>query len=100
MHLGNVFKERKLGVALSSPVLSKPDLPWFWVQFNFGKEKDKYVCCLGQGTQSTKKEKKEGPFKDMEHDWSETQEEDLTTNKENVAMGMAQINFNHQPLAI
>lgn len=40
-----------------------------------------------------KKEKKEGPFKDMEHAWNETQEEDPTTNEENVAMGMAQINY-------
>lgn len=53
MHLGNVLKERKLGIALSIPVLSRPDLPWFWVQFNFGKEKDEYVCCLGQETWGT-----------------------------------------------
>lgn len=29
----------------------------------------------------------------MEHAWNETQEEDLTINEENVAMGMAQINY-------
>lgn len=29
----------------------------------------------------------------MEHAWNKTQEEDLNINKENVAMGMAQINY-------
>lgn len=29
----------------------------------------------------------------MEHAWNETQEEDLTINKENVVIGMAQINY-------
>lgn len=53
MHLGSVFKERKLGVPLSILVLSRPDLPCFWVQFNFGKEKDEYGCCLGQWTHCT-----------------------------------------------
>lgn len=52
MHLGSVFKERKLGVALSIPVPSRPDSACFWVQFNFGRE-DEYVCCLGQGTHGT-----------------------------------------------
>lgn len=53
MHLGSVFKKRKLGVALSIPVLSRPDLPRFGRQLNSGKEKDEYVCCLSQGTHGT-----------------------------------------------
>lgn len=39
------------------------------------------------------KEKKEGPFKDMECACNETQEEDLTTKKESAVMGMAHINY-------